>query len=274
MNEKELISGWLEKNREQMALHISLEGQWHPLHVFKWKLAGQFFHTLLADWNKLKGSRARKPMEDFYTIAEERGLIIFTGFFQEAVDADGNDINLQENGIIVQVAGQDYIYYKAKGKRYLKPFYGDLSEGDLDASSCFHCTMEARDVFDFLDYYTQFVEMAVKMWKEMEFEIKKEVDVSALSLPVIEAFLKKEFEDQSVKYFTRAEGSEVKIYINIVKELWYKGPITIDTMEDIARYTPYAILRPDDKKILGPGFKVVKDLRNEIENEYIKYWKL
>ena len=275
MNETELISGWLERNRSKMTTALSSLGEWLTLSDFKWKLSEELFPALLADWNKQKGSPARKPIESFISIARERGLRILTDYYQAEATHRGYLVHLEhEGGLIFELAEQNYYYYKAYGKCYLHPFNLDvILNGNYYPYSHYRCTMESPDVFAFLDYYTGVIEMAIGVWKHMEFEIKKEINVSALSYPLIENYLLKACKGKNIKYFIDTEGSNVIIYINIVKDLWYRGPITPNTMENIVRFAPYAVLRPDDRKVLGAGFKVERDYRGELEDRYKKYWK-
>jgi len=274
MDEQKFISTWLERNRNDMTAGLALCGEWITVPNFKWRMGLFLFPALLADWNRKRGTRGKKPIEGYFDIARERGVRILTEHYQEEADRRGYllaDLH-QDGGLIFEYSGQEYYYYNFNGKSYLHPFdfndFFDFANSSINKYHKYQCSLSAADVFDLLEYYSATVQTGIEMWKKMEFEITKEINTARMSLKSIMFFLSERLCRKDVKYFVKLECSKVCLYLKSAEGTWYKTPVSVDNMGRIADAVQDPVMNPANTDFC---FVPVDDIYGGCERQYMNY---
>lgn len=250
MDENKHISKWIANSRHD-TLKLLASGQ-EVRYTDTWKdLARNIFFSSFQSWNELYSSNRKKPIDAFLEEAGKRGYAVST----EELFPTKKDLWSYE----LSKGGYVFFYYFDGHKRYIKP------EGP-GIGYC--CTLDANKLFDYLDETCRVLAEGKKAWETFVFETQQKLSVDRISAPLIEERIRERLDKFEVKHLVKEEGGELKLFFNIVKEVWIAGPINMSNMEDIIPFIPYVIKCPYDKKILGPKYDVVHDINGRLEAEW------
>lgn len=100
-------------------------------------------------------------------------------------------------------------------------------------------------------------EIRARMGEEL-FRLRKERDVASIELPYLEQRLAETLGTKNIRYrLDRTSGGNV-LYVQIVKEIWMEGPLSMANVERVTGMAPYFIMRPDRLKDEMPDFRIVR----------------
>jgi len=194
-------------------------------------------------------SRKRKTIESYIEEGKRRGF--------EVEEIIGNNIvRFTRGGFSV------FLVENLDGRYLQREIYvsGDISE--------YKVRVEADRFLDLVENIQALWDTACSDYDRLILEIKKDLHVIRMSLPLIREQFEGKFGPRGYKYFLKETKDGIILYVNIIGNNWLEGTVSIENMETVMSLTPYFLKRPDDIKVLGGDFRIVLDARIKRQWEY------
>ena len=109
----------------------------------------------------------------------------------------------------------------------------------------------------FKSFVTALPEISARMREEV-FRLRRERDVASIEFPYLEQRLAETLGVRNIRYKLGKNPSGTVLYVQIVKEIWMQGELSMANVERVISLTPYFILRPDCLKAEMPDFRIVR----------------
>ena len=203
-------------------------------------ITGGVFEKELDKLNAAHWSRKRKSIELVAAELEARGYS-YSMTYEEESDTQFLDVTLRQSHFRLW-------YQHGLIIHFILPEKG---------GSPLHCTAEASDVVDFLEYISKIHEILPGMYEKRHNEACKATIISEVEFPAIEQKVKDFMEPRGITYKLAHRGDWTRLEVQIVKEIWMAKIVHYEEIDDLLRIVPYLIKRPDCIKQDGRGFGIV-----------------
>lgn len=229
------------------------------------RIASDVWEDLVARYNSDYGAKGRKPDEAVLAEAERRG------FATERIP--------EEETIILRKENVQFSYQKRNGGRYL--FCTSFScippirtTGNLAMARISYCrvSLEAGPLFDCMEELLSVVPAIKNAVNERLLDIRRAGMIAEISLPSLSEMTESFLSPKGIKYYIGKDDSGDFIQVNIIKDIWFGGPVSLENIERILHLIPYGIKRPDCiKKDIDSSFRVASDWTGRHEAAWKRY---
>lgn len=255
MTESEILAIYNEKRLflgDSLALHIQagLNSFEEAIDI----LAEKVWEELVAIYNRQHSSRGQKPLERVYDEAARRGATA---------------IQVESNAIEIFYRNVKFVYIFGKYGRFL--YCEKLFTTIPCTMTSVKVKLDADKMFDCMEEMVDSMPTIRKVLQDKAMEARLEQTKRNITFPSIKIETDRRLEGTGIKYFVSNGVEDIMLYVNIVKELWYKGPVTLETLDHILTLVPYGINRPDRLCDLGPDFQTFNDYGNRVERAWKRY---
>ena len=196
---------------------------------------------LVLTMNRECGSNRRKKVE---AVGEElsRRDIVWTW------TAEGNDMHLVAMGKECSL----HVRYD-HGLEIALSYDGQNGRLGYD-----HCTAREDALADLVELVFTLDVRTKKSAEQRRMAASRDQMLSDIEFPSIKLDVAKYMEPREIRYELRESVGYIFLEVQIVKEIWMKKAMSLETLEEDLSIIPYLILRPDCIKRDGRGFKIFR----------------
>ena len=214
----------------------------------------ELFLDLLPRWNAGHASRGGKSFGAVMEEALARGYA--------AVHPDSGD------RLCLNVGDRTFTYEKTPSGYHL---WIEEIRQSYRTNAWMRVSTDAARTVDFMEEFVREEQQLHKAVDAAVAEMLRDSLVSRISEPEVSLRIRRELFPKGVKAFVGTDGVDLILYVNVVKEVWFRGKVAAETAGVIFPMVPYVVSRPDDLKVLGGGFRIIHDYGGVLERGYLEF---
>lgn len=234
------------------------------IQVSLYELRQSMFHGS-NDEGRIEHELVSSVCKTYFRTRNPRKKVVLKYVFEEYLESlrDAGFV-FDGNGGVIGVSGLPDLFFfenEAAGDPDLKEEDGGpvLAVGaPVSALEFIHISVSPKTFAKhFKSFVTAVPEISARMREEV-FRLRREMDVASIEYPYLEQRLAETLGVRNIRYKLGKNPSGTVLYVQIVKEIWMQGELSMANVERVISLTPYFILRPDCLKAEMPDFRIVR----------------
>ena len=233
---------------------VVFSGRKNYLDDMMYLLTEMAWEHLVDSYNRRFSSRKHKPLSGILKEAERRGA--------------GAETDDMTGDLHITFRGLRFAYSSNKSGRFL--CCTSFNSG-VHPKNIFRITFEADKMFDCMEELADAMPILKEWLDEKALEVRCKFMTGEISMPSIMLETDRRLLPKGVKYYVcfGLEGPELNI--NVVKEVWFRIYVDMESLDHVLSLVPYVLKRPDCIGDIGRRYTPVHDYRGNCEREWRAY---